>query len=143
MSREWIHENPAQWDERKSAMIGAAPKGSLPELAYSVGDLVGGEWWRVEDDGAVVGYGWMDTTWGDAEILLVVHGDAAGKGVGTWILDHLEQEAASRGLNYLYNEVRESHPDRDGVTGWLKARSFERSHDDRLLRRQVRRGDAG
>ena len=81
----------------------------------------------------------MDTTWGDAEILLAVAPGRQGKGVGSFILDHLDREASARGLNYMYNVVRTSHPDREGITAWLGKRGFARSHDDNLLRRPVHR----
>ena len=51
------------------------------------------------------------------------------------ILDNLEAEAASHGVNYMFNVVRESHPDPEGITRWLRARGFEPSHD--RLRRRV------
>ena len=103
----------------------------------AAGDLAPGEWFRVEDGGTVVGYGWMDCTWGDAEILLAVDPAARGRGVGTFILDRLEEEAASRGLNYLYNSVRPGHPERESVTRWLTARRFAPAGDGLLKRRVV------
>ena len=138
MAREWIHENPAYWDAPKQSVVGGTDEGVFAPAEHTEGDLVPGDWWRVEDDGAVVGFGWMDLNWGDAEILLAVAPDARGKGVGTYILDRLEEEARARGLNYLYNVVRPSHPDREGITAWLNKRGFERSHDDETLRRSVR-----
>ena len=51
-------------------------------------------------------------------------------------LDHLEQEAVTRGLNYLFNVVQPTHPDPKGITRWLTERRFEAAHD--RLRRQVR-----
>jgi GNAT superfamily N-acetyltransferase len=141
MSRKWIHENPARWDASKSSILGADREGALGLQEYGEGDLIPGEWWRVEEDGRPVGYGWMDCTWGDAEILLAVDAGHRNRGVGAYILDRLESEAAGRGLNYLFNEVRETHPDPDSITRWLTARRFEASHDDRLLRRRVRPPD--
>ncbi len=101
------------------------------------GDLVAGEWFRVEDRGQVAGYGWMDCTWGDAEILLIVDPDHMRRGVGAFILDRLEQEAVARGLNYLYNEVRATHPRKNAVTTWLTRHGF-RPNGDGLLKRRVR-----
>ncbi len=138
MNLEWIDENPPHWDENKTAIIGSAPPGVFDVRAYSEGDVMPGEWWRVEESGKVLGYGWLDTTWGDAEILLAVDAAQQGRGVGTFILDRLEREAAARGLNYLFNVVGPRHPDADGVTRWLEARGFAPSHEDRLLRRSVR-----
>jgi GNAT superfamily N-acetyltransferase len=138
MSLEWIHENPPYWDGAKAGIVGSAPPGIFELSDYADGDMLPGEWWRVEQDGSVLGYGWMDTTWGDAEILLAVDPSAQRKGVGGFILDRLDEEAASRGLNYLYNQVRESHPDPEGITKWLEKRGFATSHDDRLLRRSVK-----
>ena len=82
MAREWIHENPAYWDE----------------------------------------------------ILLAVAPDARGAGLGTYILDRLEDEARTRGLNYLYNVVRPTHPDREAVSRWLAARHFRPSDEGHLKR---------
>ena len=107
-------------------------------MFWRLGDLAPGEWFRVEDDGRTVGYGWMDCTWGDAEILLVVDPAHQRAGVGAFILDHLEKEAAARGLNYMVNEVRPAHPDRARITRWLESRAFTPSGDG-LLKRRVRR----
>ena len=138
MPLRWIHETSPRWDASKAAIVGGAPAGSLPSLAYRENDLVAGEWWRVEDEGRVVGYGWMDQTWGDAEILLAVSAEGRRRGVGTFLLDHLEKEAAACGLNYLLNVVRPTHPDRSRVTRWLEERGFVESGDG-LLKRRVRR----
>jgi GNAT superfamily N-acetyltransferase len=136
MSLEWIQETPPYWDGDKTAVVGGAREGIFEMPAYSDGDLIAAEWWRVEEAGNLLGYGWMDHTWGDAEILLAVDGAARGRGVGTFILDRLEDEARARGLNYMFNVVRPTHPDREGVTRWLESRGFKAS-DDGLLRRQV------
>jgi GNAT superfamily N-acetyltransferase len=135
---DWFRENPAQWDASKAKVIGGAEEGALEPLARRPGEILPGEWWRVEEGGRVLGYGWMDCTWGDAEVLLAVDRADRGRGVGAYILDRLEREAAERGLNYLYNQVRPTHPDRDGVTGWLGRHGFQASGGERLLRRRVR-----
>jgi GNAT superfamily N-acetyltransferase len=140
MSLEWINENPAHWDEHKAAIVGGAAPGIFDFGEHGPGDLIPGEWWRVEQDGSVVGYGWMDCTWGDAEILLVVDPAHRGRGVGTFILENLEREAAGRGLNYLVNEVRATHPDRNGITAWLSQRQFAPTADGRLMRHVLHRG---
>ena len=72
MTLRWIRETPAHWDANKARIVGGAPPGIF-DTRYKtckIGELVPGEWWRVEDDAAVVGYGWLDVVWGDAEILL-------------------------------------------------------------------------
>ena len=120
-------------------MFASASPGSLKMPEYAIGDLLPGEWWRVEVGGVVLGYGWMDTTWGGAEILLVVYGEHRRRGVGTFILDHLEKEAAARGLDYLHNVVPPEHPDAEGIRRWLRSRDFEPVHDDRLMRKVVHR----
>jgi GNAT superfamily N-acetyltransferase len=106
---------------------------------YRSGDLLSGEWWRVQDDadGHIVAYGWIDTLWGDAEMLLAVEPEGWGCGIGGFVLDHLEQEVAQRGINYLYNIVRPSHPDRDRVVSWLGRRGFEVSADG-VFRRRIK-----
>jgi len=135
MPLEWKHETPPRWDKGKSRILDATAPGVFALGPFQPGELLPGEWWRVEENGAVLGYGWMDTIWGDAEILLAVDPDARRRGVGTFILDRLEREAASRGLNYLYNVVRPTHPERARVTRWLEQRRFSRSDEDRLMRR--------
>ena len=129
MSFEWIQENPAHWDERKAVIIGSAPAGIFQVGPHESGDLIPGDWWRVEEDGTVVGYGWMDCTWGDAEMLLAVDPAQRRKGIGSFILDQLEREAATHGVNYLYNVVRSTHPDHAEITAWLEKRGFVRTGD--------------
>lgn len=118
-------------------IIGGAPRGVFSLAAAGDGEIVPGDWWRVEDNGEVVGYGWMDQSWGDAEVLLAVDPSARAAGIGTFILDRLEDEAAARGINYLYNVIPEAHPDRPGLRRWLLRRSFVPSHEGGLLKRTV------
>lgn len=134
LSLQWIHENPPYWDRGKAEIVGRGASGMFGLDTYREGDVVPGEWWRVEVRGKAVGYGWMDCTWGDAEILLAVDPENKAQGVGTFILDRLEQEAAARGLNYLFNVVPPQHPDRPGVARWLEKRGFKPSHGGRLMR---------
>ena len=100
--------------------------------------MIPGDWWHVEEDGQVVGFGWMDANFGDAEVLLAVAPEAQSKGVGGFIVEQLAREAASHGLNYMYNVVNPQHPRREAVTAWLGKHGFEPSHDDESLRRRVR-----
>lgn len=137
MDLGWIHENPPRWDESKQAIIGGAPQGIFDLGKPELGQLISGDWWRVEEGGRVAGYGWMDAVWGDAEILLAVDPKSRGRGVGSFILQQLEREAAHCGLRYMYNVVRPTHPQRREVTRWLEAHGFRRSVDDDRLTRKV------
>ncbi len=142
MNLRWIRETPACWDADKARIIGGAPAGIFGP-SPALGDAAPGEWWRVEQSGRVVGYGWMDIVWGEGEILLAVAPEAWGQGVGTFALNKLEQEAAACGLNYIYNTVRASHPNRKQATAWFQARGFRHVHgDERLVRRVWRRAAA-
>jgi N-acetylglutamate synthase-like GNAT family acetyltransferase len=47
-----------------------------------------------------------------------------GSGIGAFILERLEEEAAARHLNYIYNVVPDRHPDPEEVTGFLSAHGF-------------------
>ncbi len=137
MNLTWNRENPSRWDDDKEAVIGGAPDGSI-DLAPLKGDVLPGAWWRVEQNGRTVGYGWMDVTWGYAPVLLAVHADAQGKGAGAWILDKLAEEAHAQGLAYIFNKVPESHPEPEKLANWLAANGFEASTSEpRLLRRKV------
>lgn len=140
-SFRWISESPARWDESKRTILGDAPAGIFDRRyrELSDGELLGGDWWRVEEEGKVVGYGWLDVVWGDAEILLAVAPEAQKRGVGTFILGELEREARARGLNYLYNVVRPTHPRAAEVTAWLQGHGFRASEDGSLLRAVVHR----
>ena len=136
---DWIKEIGGRWDDNKARIIGGAAAGIFDDryAQTAPGDLVPGMWWRVERDGAVVGYGWMDVVWGDAEILMATSPDAEGSGVGSFILENLGREAAGKGLNYIYNTVRATHPNADAVARWLRRRGFEDQQDGRLTRRAV------
>ena len=112
----WVREEVQQWDDDRERVFATVPEGVLRTGSRRPGERLSSDWWRVERDGRVVGYGWLDDVWGDAEILLAVEADARRSGVGAFVLEHLEQEAADRGLNYVLNVVRESHPDRAAVT---------------------------
>jgi len=137
MRYAWIQENPPHWDRSKARIVGESP-GIFGLGPYRDGDMLPGEWWRVEENGAVLGFGFMDCTWGDAEILLAVDASRRREGVGTFILERLAEEALARGVNYLYNEIRATHPDPERLARWLENRGFKSSRDDRLLRRSVK-----
>lgn len=134
MPLTWTRERAAVWDSDKQRIVGEAPKGVFDarykELAK--GALVPGEWWRVEDGKKVVGYGWLEVVWGDAEVLFAVAPDAREKGAGSFIVEHLGQEAKARGLRYLYNTVRVTHPERERITAWLTKRGFKAAEDGSL-----------
>ena len=136
MTLSWIRERNAVWNADKARIIGRAPVGIFDTRYGQLreGDLVPAEWWRVEDDGRTVAYGGLGVNWGDAEIPPATEPGAPGRGVGTFVLKHLELEARARGLNYMYNLVRPTHPDGDRLTAWLVRRGFEAARDGRLLR---------
>lgn len=138
MPLAWIRESPPVWDANKARIIGGAPPGVFALGPFTPGDVLPGDWWRVEEGSEVLGYGWMDHSWGDAEILLAVTPDGRRGGVGTFILDRLEDEAASRGINYLYNVVPAEHPNRAWLEHWLGRRGFMPSKEGGLLKRMVR-----
>ncbi len=130
----WVREEHPVWDADKQRVIGGAPEGAFV-LPFSEGDELPGEWWSVRDDDEVVGYGRLDISWGgDAEILMAVDPVRQGKGIGSFVLAGLEQEAASRGINYVYNTIRE-HDQRDMVHDWLVVRGFRGAVDGDLRKR--------
>ena len=135
MALTWMREDTPRWDAGKQAIVGGAPVGALEIGRFAEGDLVPGEWFRVEDQGKTIGYGWMDCTWGDAEVTFAVDPRRQRAGVGAFIVEHLGKEAAARGVNYLYNAVRPTHPERDAVTRWLTEQGFVPSGDGLLKRR--------
>ena len=137
-SWQWQREEHAVWDDDKQRIIGGAPAGIF-DLTYAPGESLPGDWWSARRaDGTVLGYGWMDIAWGDAEVLLAVDPDVQGRGAGGYVLDHLEREAAARGLNYVYNTVAPTHPQHDYVHDWLGVRGYRAEGNDRTLRKQLR-----
>ena len=79
---------------------------------------------------------YLDSEWGDARITFVVAPGRRGRGVGAFILEHLADEAAARGLNYIYNVVPETHPDGAWIRNWLSMHGFHEASRGQL-RRQV------
>ena len=136
---DWVRETPARWDKTKADVLGELS----PELfglgRPTEGDALADEWWRVEDDGEVLGYGRLDDTWGDAEILMLVAPERRASGIGSFILSRLEAEAAARDVNYIYNVVPQRHPDPESVTDFLTAHGFEPTEIGEL-RKRIPRG---
>lgn len=132
----WEREDAPRWDEHKQRIFGAVELASVGLTRPAAGTSVADEWWRVTDDNAtILGYGWLDSEWGDAQISFLVAPDHRGSGVGEFIVGRLEREAAARGLNYIYNEVPAGHPDRAWMTQWLTSHGFASSSDGTLRRR--------
>ncbi len=134
----WVREESPVWDEDKRRVVGGAPEGAFV-LPFADGDPVPGEWWSARSgaDGqeSVVAYGRLDISWGgDAEILLAVDPGRQQQGVGSFVLARLEEEAAARGINYVYNTIRD-HEGRDLVHDWLVVRGFRGAVDGDLRKR--------
>ena len=136
MRLHWAKEDTPHWDADKQRLFGADELAAVGFDEPAPGAPIADEWWRVtDDDGTVLGYGWLDSEWGDAQITFLVDPARRGAGIGTFILDRLEDEAAGRGLNYIYNVVPDTHPDAPEMTRWLTARGFTPGTGD--LRRKV------
>ena len=140
MNLAWIRENPACWDAQKAAILGAAPAGVFDLSRYEPGDLLPGDWWRVERDREIAGYGWLDYNWGDGEILLAVAPAHQRHGIGGFIIDSLQKEAQARGVYYIHNVVPAAHPDKAGLHRWLAAHGFADNGEGRLMRAVLPRG---
>ena len=133
----WVREDAPRWDAGEAADLRRRrswPASGSPSPAADA--PVADEWWRVTDDaGTTVGYGWLDSEWGDAQISFLVVPELRGAGVGDFIVRRLEREAAARGLNYIYNVVPAGHPDPAWMTTWLTTHGFAGSADGTLRRR--------
>ena len=115
MSYHWHKEESPRWDADKQRIFGAAElaaAGCPPRRRARRSRTSGGG--SLDDSGTVVGYGWLDSEWGDAQISFLVSGGRAGRGHRRFVVDRLEDEARRRGFNYIYNVVPASHPDRRG-----------------------------
>jgi N-acetylglutamate synthase-like GNAT family acetyltransferase len=131
----WVKDDDPRWDPDRERVFATVPEGVFRAESRTPGERLSSDWWRVEDGERVVGYGWLDDVWGDAEILLAVEAGARGTGAGAFALARLEDEAAGRGLNYVVNVVRDTHPDREAVTAWFLAHGFTGTDDGRLRKR--------
>lgn len=138
MTLRWAKEDTPRWDADKQRLFGRDELAATGLSAAEDGAALADEWWRVTDDaGTVLGYGWLDSEWGDAQITFLVAGPERGHGVGAFVVGQLEREAAARGLNYIYNVIPAGHPDPAWMRQWLGLQGFSPSaHGD--LRRQVR-----
>ena len=138
MELSWIRDEGLVWDEEKQRVIGGQPAGVF-DFSYTLGAGLAGDWWSaVSSDENVVGYGWLDSTWGgDAEVLLAVAPEAQSDGVGSFILNHLEDEACRRGLNYVYNTLPDAHPNRSELFDWLVVRGYAGSESGGPVRKRV------
>jgi GNAT superfamily N-acetyltransferase len=133
----WTAEPTPRWDADKAAAFSPAGPTVHGLGTPTEGDALGDAWWRVETaDGEVAGFGRLDDTWGDAEVLVAVVPAFRGRGVGAWAMDRLADEAAARSLNYVYNVVPVGHPDREAVASWLGVQGFD-ARDTGELRRRV------
>src|SRR4051812_16029969 len=152
----WVKDDDPRWDADRERVFATVPVGAFRPEQRAPGERLSSDWWRVRDGDRVVGYGWLDDVWGDAEILLAVEASARGTGAGAFALARLEEEAAARGLHYVVNVggdthpdrgagteglncvvsgVRDTHPDGAGVTEWFIARGFSGTDDGRLRKR--------
>lgn len=132
----WDREDTPRWDADKQRVFGPVELASVGLAAPAPGAVIADEWWRATDDsGTVLGYGWLDSEWGDAQISFLVVPAHRGRGVGEFVVGQLEREAAARGLNYVYNRVPDSHPDAAWMTAWLTGHGFAASADGTLRRR--------
>lgn len=143
MSFRWRREAAPSWAGDLKRIVGGQPAGVFDVEGYVDGQPMIGEWWSVSgDDGAVLGYGWLDATWGgDAEVSVAVDPNAQQQGVGSFIMSGLEREAAARGFNYVYNSIRPSHPNGSDLYDWLAVRGYTGSESGGLLRKRVPSGN--
>jgi len=136
MTLHWIKEDTPRWDAEKQRLFGAAELTAVGLQAPESGAAIADEWWRVTDDaGSTVGYGWLDTEWGDAQVTFFVAPSFRQAGIGEYIVGRLEAEAADRGVNYIYNVIPDSHPDPGWTKRSLAKQGFVPGTGD--LRRQV------
>jgi GNAT superfamily N-acetyltransferase len=124
MTLTWTKENSPRWDAGKQRLFGAAELAAVGLAAPSPGEPVANEWWRVTDGAELAGYGWLDSEWGDARITFIVAPGQRGRGVGDFILEHLE------------DVVPETHPDGAWIRNWLSTHGFHEASRGQL-RRQV------
>src|SRR5260370_5607005 len=111
MGCTWTKESRPRWDADKQAAFDTVALASVGMKAPTSDTAIADEWWRVADDvGNLIGYGWLDSGWGDAQIAFFVTPRARGNGAGGVILNRLRAGAAARGLDYIFNLLPAGHP---------------------------------
>jgi len=105
MTLHWTREDESALGRRQAG--GCSARTSWPRWTWTrppPARRSADEWWQVTgDDGAIAGYGWLGLRMGRRPDHVLV--DPARRGAGTsaiFILENLEDEAAARGLNYIY-----------------------------------------
>ena len=89
---QWIREDTPRWDADKQRLFGPAEIAATALTPPGPGAPVADAWWHVTDAaGAVVGYGWLDSEWGDAEVTFLVDPARRGEGIGEFIVDPRDQ----------------------------------------------------
>ena len=135
-SLTWVKDDDPRWDADRERVFATVGPGVFPGRAASRGSgcpVTGGGSRTTAGSSATAG----STTSGATRRSCSRSRRAArGTGAGAFALARLEEEAAARGLNYVVNVVRDTHPDRDAVTAWFLAHGFTGTDDGRL-RKQV------
>ena len=134
----WVKDDDPRWDADRERVFATVPDGvfrpSCPAAAASGCPATGG---GSEAGRRVVGYGWLDDVWGDAEILLAVEDGARGTGAGAFALARLE-DGGGRARTELRGQRGPRHPSRPRRSH--RAGSWRRGFagtDDGRLRKQV------
>lgn len=119
MSLTWIRESIPTWDADKARVLCASPQ--VLDPTWIGARLLPGAWWRIELEGEVVAYAWLDAVWGDGRAGVVVDPLHRGQGIGRELLEGVCAEATRAGLAY----VSLGAPDADGLVAWLATRGFK------------------
>lgn len=89
-----------------------------------------------EEDGKVVGFSLYRTIVDDSELLLLaVHPDSRGRGIGRLLLSHFIEDSKKNGSNRIHLEVRDGNP----AVEVYRAAGFEQAN----RRRNYYHGRAG
>lgn len=119
---DWIQEVPAKWDDDKQKLI---KEGAFNLGSPAIGGELNGKWYRMQiEGGAVIGYGWITESGGDAEISVAVAEEHKGNGLGGRIIDKLCEEAAGMGYISVTAVVCNENPDAKRLMEFLYKRGF-------------------
>ncbi|GEM_PF-5388488 len=114
----WIKEDKAIWNENKARIIGSNIGSFFLDFPVQ-SDILPGEWFNLTDEnGEIVGYGWINVSEGDAEISVAIDGKYQGRGYGSQIIDNLYREVESLGFEEIIVVVRQENPNASDVVKW-------------------------
>ncbi|WP_158231574.1 GNAT family N-acetyltransferase [Sporosarcina sp. P18a] len=114
------------WDTEKENIFAEIAEGTFEDLSnLELGTPLYQEWWKlIDENGRILGYGWVSYRNDDFEISLVVDTKHQGVGLGSFIMDKLEAIAVEKGFNEIVAIVKNTNPNSEVMIKWLFKKGY-------------------